>query len=197
MTWLADVVPYTPIQSVWGNGVRNRIVQTFTDAAERNTHTAALPDGALAFTADTGTLWLKRAGAWVPTQPVRVPGTVKTVVAPGGPNEAATLTTPAGYASGVLWWSGRVRVLLEGAAGTAWTRLDVNLFRGATLVYATQHDVRNTADARTTVALAATATTDAAVGSVFSLQVAYSKADGQVDIRSDDVSQTFAGVFWP
>ena len=38
--WVADVIPDEPIESVWGNTIRDRTITPFTNAAERN---AAIP----------------------------------------------------------------------------------------------------------------------------------------------------------
>lgn len=62
--WLDDVASLQTIQSVWGNSVRNRIVQTFDTKTERDSHNAALPNGSVAVTLDTGIVYVKQAGAW-------------------------------------------------------------------------------------------------------------------------------------
>lgn len=64
MVKTADVVAGADILTTWGNEIRDRTAQVFASAAERDAQWPAPPDGAISYTADTGTLWLRRAGAW-------------------------------------------------------------------------------------------------------------------------------------
>lgn len=73
--WIDDVVAHTTIRSVWGNQVRDRVVQTFGTLAEAQTHLAALPQGSVIHTDDSGLLYHKFAGAWKPVFPAVVEGT--------------------------------------------------------------------------------------------------------------------------
>lgn len=96
MSWIADVITRTTIQSTWGNAVRDRIVQTFANAAEANAH-LSLPDGALMTlpTVDRH-VYRKQSGAWFPATPGPCAGAIATLFPAGG------LTTS--------WWYGRVDV---------------------------------------------------------------------------------------
>jgi hypothetical protein len=60
-----QVSPGQVIASSWGNMVWDQSVNTFANNADRDTQWTAPKDGALAYTADTKTLWLRRGGAWV------------------------------------------------------------------------------------------------------------------------------------
>jgi len=67
MPWLDDVLPQTTIRSVWGNTVRNQLVQSFANVPERDSHAASLPDGALAYCIAEDRLFMRRAaspGGW-------------------------------------------------------------------------------------------------------------------------------------
>lgn len=58
-----DVVPDTPIVADWGNTIRNRVIQVFATAAERDTW-ASPPNGSFCFLTDTSTTWRRISGAW-------------------------------------------------------------------------------------------------------------------------------------
>jgi hypothetical protein len=60
-----SVNPGDEIQSVWGNTTFDQTMQCYASAADRDAQWAAPHDGALAYTVDTGTGWLRKAGAWV------------------------------------------------------------------------------------------------------------------------------------
>lgn len=62
MPWIPDVAPYDTIQSLWGNSVRDRTMQAFTNKGERDSHT--LPEGALCITLDTRIVYVKVGTAW-------------------------------------------------------------------------------------------------------------------------------------
>lgn len=62
--WLDDVIPHQTIRSVWGNSIRNRVVQTFDTIAERDAHTAGLPDGAVATVTAEKVDFVLVGGAW-------------------------------------------------------------------------------------------------------------------------------------
>ena len=59
------VNPGDVIASTWGNTTYDQTVQAYTSAADRDSQWPTPKDGAAAYTADTGTLWVRRAGAWV------------------------------------------------------------------------------------------------------------------------------------
>lgn len=79
--WIDDVVSHQTIRSTWGNSIRDRIVQTFDTLAERDTHLATLPNGAVVFVAETGLLYDKVQNAWRPLQAAFAQGTAQ-----GGPH---------------------------------------------------------------------------------------------------------------
>ena len=59
------VNPGDVIASVWGNTTYDQTIQAFDTPAARDAQWPTPKDGAAAYTADTGALWLRRAGAWV------------------------------------------------------------------------------------------------------------------------------------
>jgi hypothetical protein len=61
---IPNVSPNELIESAWGNTIRDHVVQTFATVAERDTWTGA-PNGAVAMTLDSGTLWKRVGGAWL------------------------------------------------------------------------------------------------------------------------------------
>lgn len=64
MTKTPDVVPMTGITSAWGNEIRNRTVQVFATASERDAQWPSPPPGAHCVTTDTGTRWAYIGGGW-------------------------------------------------------------------------------------------------------------------------------------
>ena len=52
------------IASVWGNTTYDQTVQAYDTAAARDSQWPTPKDGAHAYTLDTGTVWVRRAGAW-------------------------------------------------------------------------------------------------------------------------------------
>jgi hypothetical protein len=63
MTWIPDVITRTTILSTWGNTVRNHVVHTFANTAERN---AAAPTvGMFAYQTDTGRTMRWDGTGWV------------------------------------------------------------------------------------------------------------------------------------
>lgn len=63
MPWLADVVPYATIQSLWGNQIRDRVVMTFANVAERDANAAKMPEGQLAYCVAEQSLYVRRPTA--------------------------------------------------------------------------------------------------------------------------------------
>ena len=59
------VNPGDVIASVWGNTTYDQTIQAFDTPAARDAQWPTPKDGAAAYTADTGALWVRRAGAWV------------------------------------------------------------------------------------------------------------------------------------
>lgn len=143
--WIDDVVTHTTIRSVWGNQVRDRLVQTFADMGEANTRLAALPTGSVCHLDSTGLLYHKFANSWRPMLPATVDG----AVAGGGlyltgqqSGNILTYTIPAGYGRGL--WSLMVMMNAIGQPVAA----DVSVYNGggATLIGKGQYRVFNAAD---------------------------------------------------
>ena len=59
-----QVNPGDIIASVWGNTTYDQTVEVFDTAAARDSQWPTPKDGAVSYTVDTGTLWVRRAGAW-------------------------------------------------------------------------------------------------------------------------------------
>jgi hypothetical protein len=79
-----DVAAGELIQSAWGNEIRDRTVQHFATAAERDGWIGP-PDGAMAVTTDNNLLWQYNGTAWV--------------AFPSGPHTRVTNTVPSGATS--------------------------------------------------------------------------------------------------
>lgn len=73
------VKPGDTIVSTWGNTTYDQTMEVFDSAAQRDAQWATPHDGALAYTLDTQTSWMRRAGAWTgfasPPQPPVTTGT--------------------------------------------------------------------------------------------------------------------------
>lgn len=82
MSKTLDVVAGNIIDDAWGNEIRDRTLQVFATAAERDSQWATAPDGSTCITVDTYARWIRRAGAWEPMWP-RVVGYANPA-APGG-----------------------------------------------------------------------------------------------------------------
>ena len=52
--WLPNVVPDEPIESAWGNTIRDRTVTPFANVAARTAAIAAPTEGMISYLADTG-----------------------------------------------------------------------------------------------------------------------------------------------
>src|SRR5262245_21428185 len=63
-----DVVSNTPITSAYGNHIRDRTVQVFASAAERDSQWPAPPDGATCYTVAEDLHYYGLGGAWVEWQ---------------------------------------------------------------------------------------------------------------------------------
>jgi hypothetical protein len=111
MSWISDVVPYSTILSTWGNSIRDRIVQTFSDGNEMAAHAGSLPDGSLATLPNDYQLYTKR-GTFKPQIPQRFKGSPASGTA--GANTqgqqflANTVLIPAGFRSGIACASLRI-----------------------------------------------------------------------------------------
>jgi hypothetical protein len=67
MGFTPNVVDGNIILASWGNdGIRDRTLQVFATAAERDQQWPAAPNGAICVTLDTGQHWRHLGGAWYP-----------------------------------------------------------------------------------------------------------------------------------
>jgi hypothetical protein len=66
------VNPGDTIVSTWGNTTFDQTMEVFDTAAARDSQWATPHDGALAYTLDTQTAWLRRSGAWIALYPPAV-----------------------------------------------------------------------------------------------------------------------------
>lgn len=77
------VHPGDTILSTWGNTTYDQTVQTYLSTTDRDAQWPAPKDGAVAYTQDTGTVWVRRAGLWIqlagPPPPVTSGSGVQTV----------------------------------------------------------------------------------------------------------------------
>ena len=104
--WLDDVLPQATIRSVWGNSVRDRIVQTFDTMAEANSHLSVLPDGATCYVAATQDTYVRRAGVWRALSAKLVSGVTAADISAsvGTTVNLVTLSVPAGYRQALFVW---------------------------------------------------------------------------------------------
>ena len=66
MVLTPNVVAGATIQSAWGNTIRDRTLQVFTDATERDAQWTNPPEGAHCLTLSTLAVWVRASGVWVP-----------------------------------------------------------------------------------------------------------------------------------
>lgn len=92
------VNPGDPVISSWGNTVFDQSVQSFTNPAQRDAQWPTPLAGAMSYTTDTNTLWVRRAGQWK-ALPL---GYQTSAVGPGSQvNAPAALTTVMSLTFGV------------------------------------------------------------------------------------------------
>jgi hypothetical protein len=125
--WLDDVVSHTTIHSVWGNGVRNQLVQIFDTTAERDSRTAVLPNGSECWVLANSAHYVKLGGAWQRTNPLRL-----AVAGTGGVMDdmfavVATIHTPDGFSRAQLSYS----VFMDGTEFTDTQTATVAMWTGA------------------------------------------------------------------
>jgi hypothetical protein len=130
------VAPGQTIDAVgWGQPVWDQSVQCFDSPADRDNQYAAPHDGALCFTADTGSLWIRRAGAWV-LQPAPGVGRGTLAQAISAANSTATTTNVNWFSAPPFTVDGtrRVRVSFTGLlnANTAGDVGSLRVLDGAT-----------------------------------------------------------------
>lgn len=77
-----------PIQSVWGQGVANAVIQVFGSVAERDTDWTSPPEGARCYITGTGREYMRVSGAWQ-TVPIIIGGGA-TITPDAGGNGAFT-----------------------------------------------------------------------------------------------------------
>ena len=63
MPWIDDVVTHTTIRSVWGNTIRDHVVQVFTNRSERDTNAAKMIEGDLCYVVTEKALYVRRPSA--------------------------------------------------------------------------------------------------------------------------------------
>lgn len=99
MSWLTDVATGQQILSSWGNSIRNRIVQTFTDVSEMNSKIGVVPNGSIANLDAGGPTYRLYGGTWVPMQPlvVRAAGSGGAYLTNGQAAAIFSATIPPGY----------------------------------------------------------------------------------------------------
>lgn len=68
MAFTPNVVDGNIILAAWGNEIRDRTRQIFATAAELNAQWPGAPNGSMAVTLDTYTVWMRRAATWTPVQ---------------------------------------------------------------------------------------------------------------------------------
>jgi len=61
-----NVVAGATIATAWGNAIRDRTLQVFTDNADRDAQWTGPPDGAHCLTLDKLAVWVRSGGVWVP-----------------------------------------------------------------------------------------------------------------------------------
>jgi hypothetical protein len=150
--WIADVAPYATIQSLWGNNVRDRVVQTFTDPSEANAHVASLPEGATCVIASSGLEYVKRSGVWKLRNTALAIGSIQD----GGFTNlgmwSATLNAPSGYVYASLHYSVNLYMYAGGPGD-----IEVSLTRsnGATVLYSGLQSMADGAHEQVSIAIPA------------------------------------------
>lgn len=136
MGWIADVVTRTTIRSVWGNQIRDRTVQAFANAGERDAH-ATVPDGALNVPLDSGIVERKWQGVWRQVAPLAFRATGLAVVVQPGQTQRSfgTLAGP-GYRSALFAYYARIGLVSPPSAGVL-PILTVNVYVGGSLWFQT------------------------------------------------------------
>lgn len=106
--WIADVVPEEGISSSqYGNPIRDRVVQTFTDLTEANAHVASLPVGATCHIEGSGYCYRKDgSGQWRPLFTYASEANVAALQGIGfdGLYTCVSTTIPAGFRAVHLVW---------------------------------------------------------------------------------------------
>lgn len=116
------VHPGDTIASVWGNTTYDQTVQQYASVADRNTQWPTPADGSVSYTTDTGTLWVRRSGAWK-ALPL---GWVAQIVGPAALVNVAQNTTIMALTAPVQ--AGRRYRLTAFAAGSQQTAASTNTY---------------------------------------------------------------------
>jgi hypothetical protein len=66
MGWIDDVAADEPIESAWGNSIRDRTVTPFANVAERDTSIPVPKEGQTAWLSDVNLMTVYNGTAWVP-----------------------------------------------------------------------------------------------------------------------------------
>jgi hypothetical protein len=116
------VNPGDNIASTWGNTTYDQTMEVFDTAAQRDAQWPTPHDGALAYTLDTQTAWLRRSGAWALILPPSAPrGFLGQTVGPASTvNNGATAGTVISLTVSTVqarWY--RVSAFLTGTQQTA------------------------------------------------------------------------------
>lgn len=136
------VAPGDTVASVWGNTTFDQTMECFATAGDRDTQWPTPHDGALAYTLDTQTAWLRQTGVWNPMPAgTKLPrGALTQAVATA--NSSSTTTTVDWITAPAITTDGtrRIKITFNGYlnAGTANDLAGVKLMEGATQLQATQ-----------------------------------------------------------
>jgi hypothetical protein len=113
MPWIGDVAPYDTIQSLWGNTIRDHVVQVVGSKAERDA-TIAPKEGMVVHVTDTHITYVRVGSAWwVLGMPPRSPGTILGYAAP----LSSAWSTMAPSSGGFSWRQAMGHGTLLGSAG--------------------------------------------------------------------------------
>jgi hypothetical protein len=114
------VNPGDQIVSTWGNTTFDQTMEVFDTAAQRDAQWATPHDGALAYTLDTQTAWLRRSGAWItvmPTPAAIIRARAYKGAAQGCTGSAFQIITFDTFDYGNTYFSGGVFTVPAGGAG--------------------------------------------------------------------------------
>ncbi len=107
MAEIDDVVPGEPIEASWGNPIRDRTVQRYATAAERDVENPIPTAGDLAYLEDTFVVQFFTGADWVILQTVGTGnGQWLRIDSTNGPIGPGLVTTPPGISGTIQEWSG-------------------------------------------------------------------------------------------
>ena len=130
------VNPGDRIVSTWGNQTHDQTVQQYTSNADRDTQWPAPADGAVCYTLDTATLWLRRAGAWKAVPLGVIAQAAATSSSPSTTTNVDWFSAPSFTTNGTR----RVKVSFGSLvnAGVANDLINVRLMEGTTVLQTSQ-----------------------------------------------------------